>query len=93
MAAITAAQVQTLYWDQVGATKFEILRITDVGTGDTIDVSAIGNILFHRISVAGFAASIQLVVVNCAGSIVGTVITLTNAGMANDTVHLMIIGV
>jgi hypothetical protein len=89
MAATTAAQVSTLF-NETGAQRTVLLRIIGVNTGDTIDVSTVGPVVFKKVEAAAFIGGNQLTAV--AGSISGTVITLTSSGMINDTVSLLIIG-
>jgi hypothetical protein len=89
MAAIAASQVRTVLSRGSGQV-VEWLTINNVTTADTIDVSTIGDTSFKKVRAAAFFGQAQGTAV--AGSIAGTVITLTSGGMANDTVELFVLG-
>ena len=70
------------------------MRINNVTSADTIDVSAMAAAsiaVYKKVKEAIFFASGALST-NAAAGVAGTVLTLTLASLANDTVYLMVIG-
>ena len=89
MAAIAAAAVKTILTQGSGQI-VEWLQISNVDTADTIDVSTIGAIGYKKVEAAVWFGHAQGTGV--AGSVSGTVITMTSAGMADDTVEMLVLG-
>lgn len=89
MAAIAAAAVKTILTIGQGQV-VEFLEINNVTTADTIDVGSIGTITFKKVEAAVFFGRAQGTGV--AGTIVGTVVTMTSAGLAADTVDMLVLG-
>lgn len=91
MAAITptGAQVAILYnGSDIGlGERIMVFRIRNVTTADTIDVAT----YFSKVKSATFLPSGILATIGV-GSPAGTVITLTLASLANDTVILTVVG-
>ena len=88
MASLTSVTV--LYSDTAGNQKTVLYRLFGVNTGDTIDVSTVGPVLFKKIDAACFVASDLHN--SAVAAVAGTVLTLTLASMALDTVDLLIVG-
>lgn len=84
MAALTAHDV---LYNSNSDERIVVYRIRNVDTGDTFDCAA----LFTEVKAGTFVVP---GVISTVGTVtaVGTVLTLTNAGMANDTIILTVIG-
>lgn len=89
MAAVGSGQVTTIKVSGVGQI-VEWLEINNVTTADTIDVASIGTQVYKKVEAAAFFGRAQGTAV--AATVSGTVITMTSAGMANDTVEMLILG-
>ncbi len=89
MAAVAGTQVKTVL--SVGQGQVvEWLEINNVDTGDTVDVGSIGAVVFKKVEAAVFFGRAQGT--GIAGTIVGTVITMTSAGLTDDTVDILVLG-
>lgn len=89
MAALTASQVTTVLQSGAGQV-VEWLRLSNVTSADTVDVGSLGAVTFKKVEAAVFFGRAQGTGV--VGSVAGTVITLTSASLANDTVELFVLG-
>ena len=89
MAVLTASQVKTILVVGQGQV-VESLELSNVTTADTVDVGSLGTTAFKKVEAAVFFGRAQGTGV--VGSPSGTVITMTIAGLANDTVEMLIIG-
>lgn len=88
MAAISSAN--QLFFDQSGSQRVSVLRLNNVTSGDTIDVSTVGSVAYTKVNAAAFLASSTGT--GALATVAGTNLTLTLAGMANDTVTLVVEG-
>lgn len=89
MAAIASAN---RLWDATnGGRRSALYQLSDVDSGDTIDLSSVGGITFKKIVAAAFFGQAQGTAV--AGTVSGTVVTMTSSGMASDSVLLLVEGV
>jgi len=88
VAAITTAS--SLYLDGAGAQRTMLLRLVGVNSGDSIDVSVVGPFAFHKLQAVAFIGCDQRTAV--VATFVGTVITITSAGLVTDTVNLLVVG-
>lgn len=86
MAVIQSSQV-TVLKEEGDAERTVLYRIRNVDTADTWDVVA----KFNEVKAATFVVAGVLSAVG-AVSVVGTVLTLTLATMADDTIYLLVIG-
>lgn len=89
MAAIGATQITQIAADG-GAQKCVLYRISNVTSGDTLDVSSVGPITLKKVQGVGFIGAAQGT--QASGSISGTTITFTSSGMAADTIYACIVG-
>lgn len=83
--AVVTANATVVYEEGLGQ-KQVLYRIRNVDSADTIDVAG----KFASVQVAPFTASKQGT--TAAAGIAGTVLTLTLASMADDTVYLLVQG-
>jgi hypothetical protein len=68
----------------------QLMRLLGVNSGDTIDLGAVGGYLYSKVQSACFSAcGLQQAGV---ATVAGTVVTLTLAGMALETVNLLSVG-
>lgn len=86
MAAIAASQV-TVLKTEGDAERAVLYRIRNVDTADTYDVAA----KFSEVKAASFIAAGVLSSVGTA-SAAATILTLTLATMADDTIYLLVVG-
>lgn len=87
MAAVQTAQVYVSA-DEGAAERIVLYRIRNVTSGDTFDVSG----KFARVTAASFITAGSRSDVVTAAGVAGTVLTLTLAGLANDTVYCLVKG-